>query len=249
MDRREWLGDNQETFIASSEGLQSGLWTALPAIVVSVDLEKQTISAQSSIIGQYTDEQGLVHQIEMPIFDDVVLCFPRGGGYAITFPVQPGDEVLIMFASRCIDGWWQSGGKNNVPPDLRMHDLSDSFAILAPTSQPKKLSGVSETAFRIMSEDSNRYIEIDNNDIKINSNLDVIVESGRDVTVESGRDVIINVDRNITVNAAGNIDINSTGSNKKVNITSLGNNGDINIEADMRIDITAQDIYLNGTVH
>ena len=173
MDRREWLSDNEESFKTAFEGLQSGMWTALPAIVTAVNLEKQTISAQSGIKGEFKDEEGVIHPIDMPVFDDIVLCFPRAGGYAITFPVQPGDEVLLMFACRCIDGWWQSGGINNIAPEFRMHDLSDGFAILAPTSQPKSLSSLSSDSLRVMNEAQTKFVEISPSKVTVQSDGDI----------------------------------------------------------------------------
>jgi predicted transcriptional regulator len=77
----------------------------------------------------------------------------------LTFPVKAGDEVLIVFASRCIDSWWQSGGVQ-VPIEERMHDLSDGFAILSPTSQPKKLSSVSTSNAQLRTESGGTYIEV-----------------------------------------------------------------------------------------
>ena len=44
----------------------------------------------------------------------------------------------MVFASRCIDGWWQ-GGESTPPPSGRMHDLSDGMAIIGPRSQATKL--------------------------------------------------------------------------------------------------------------
>jgi hypothetical protein len=70
--------------------------------------------------------------------------FPRGGGCTLTFPVKEGDECLVIFADRCIDFWWQSGGIQE-PVDGRMHDLSDAFCIVGPQSQAKKISGISTT--------------------------------------------------------------------------------------------------------
>jgi len=217
MDRRERLNDQEESFRAAFQGLQTGIWTALPAIVLSVDLERQTIAAQCAIKGETVNKDGTVTPIDMPVFADVVLCFPRAGGYAITFPVTPGDEVLVFFASRCIDGWWQSGGQNNVAPEFRMHDLSDSFAILAPTSQPKKLSGVSSNALRVMKEDATKYIEI----------------SSDKITIESDGDVDVNA-LNATI----------TATNATVTATNT-----LNLNASVSVNITAPDIYLNGTVH
>jgi len=85
--------------------------------------------------------------------------WPRAGGFALTFPIAAGDEVLVVFASRCIDSWWQSGGVG-APAEARMHDLSDGFAILAPTSQPKKLTGVSSTNVQLRDESGTTYVEI-----------------------------------------------------------------------------------------
>lgn len=190
MDRREWLNDPEEAFRIGFDYLQGQMWTALPAIVLSVDLDKQTISAQCSISGEFKNEAGEISHINMPVFQDVVLCFPRAGGYAITFPVAAGDEVLIVFASRCIDGWWQSGGENKAAPEFRMHDLSDGFALLAPTSQPKKLSGISTDSLRVTNEAQTKFIEI--------SPTKVTVQSDGDVDINA---VNINLNGDITQNA------------------------------------------------
>ena len=67
------------------------------------------------------------------------VVFPGGGGFALTFPVAAGDECLVVFASRCIDAWWQSGGVGE-PMEPRMHDLSDGFALIGVRSQPAHVS-------------------------------------------------------------------------------------------------------------
>lgn len=197
MDRQEWLGDNQESFRQSFRGEQKRLWTALPAIVLDVDLEKQTLKAKSAIQGVLTNEDGSTTYLKPPIFVNVPICFPRGGGYAITFPIQAGDEVLIIFSSRCIDGWWQSGGVQ-APPDLRLHDLSDGFAIPGPTSIPNALSGVSSNSLRIMNYDATKYIEISDDKITVESDGDVYV-AGDNVSVDAqSLDVLSAEDINIT---------------------------------------------------
>jgi len=137
MDRRERLDDPEESLRMALESYASQLWTALPASVVSVNLAAQTVSVQPTIQGSVADPAGNVRQVNLPLLVDVPLVWPKAGGFALTFPVAPGDEVLVVFACRCIDSWWQSGGIG-APAEARMHDLSDGFAILAPTSQPKK---------------------------------------------------------------------------------------------------------------
>jgi hypothetical protein len=90
---------------------------------------------------------------------DVPIVFPRAGGYSITFPVQPGDEVLLVFADACIDGWFQSSGVQ-APMEWRRHDLSDAFALFGPWSQPRRLANYSTSSMQIRSDDGNVVIDL-----------------------------------------------------------------------------------------
>lgn len=159
MDRRERLDDDEESLRMAMEGQQAKIWTALPGIVSAVDLDKQTVSVQPAVQGQTTNEAGDVSNVNLPLLVDVPIVWPRAGGFALTFPITAGDEVLVVFASRCIDSWWQSGGIG-APAEARMHDLSDGFAILAPTSQPKKLNGVSSANVQLRDEAGTTFLEI-----------------------------------------------------------------------------------------
>jgi hypothetical protein len=139
----------------------------MPAIVTSVDFDAQTISAQPAVQGVFLNPTtGAREVVDLPLLVDVPICYYRGGGFAITVPLAVGDEVLVIFASRCIDAWWQSGG---VQPqaELRMHDLSDGFAVLAPVSQPKKLANVSPTALELRALNGSAKITIDQNAISM----------------------------------------------------------------------------------
>lgn len=78
MDRREWLGDSQETFRASFRGEQAKLWTAIPATVLDVNLDRQTITAQGVINGVITNKDGSKTPLDPPVFINVPICFPRG---------------------------------------------------------------------------------------------------------------------------------------------------------------------------
>jgi hypothetical protein len=158
--RREELLDDQELGLREAlDTHQAAIWTAIPAVVVSVDLSKQILSAQPSIQAIVRDKNNDTKNVTLPLLINVPIVFPRGGGFAMTFPVEQGDEVLIVFSSRCIDSWWQSGGVG-AQVEQRMHDLSDGFAILSPTSQPKKLDSVSTDSVQIRNELGTSFIEI-----------------------------------------------------------------------------------------
>lgn len=88
----------------------SGLWVSIPCIVENSDPEAVTVTAQPTIQLQVGQPDGSIILVDLPLLQDVPVMFPRGGGCTMTFPIKPGDECLVVFASRCIDGWWQSGG-------------------------------------------------------------------------------------------------------------------------------------------
>ena len=170
MDRRERLNDPEESLRMAMEGQQAKAWTALPGIVTAVDLVAQTLSVQPSIQGEVTNAEGAITYVNLPLLVDVPIVWPRAGGFALTFPIKVNDEVLVIFASRCIDTWWQSGGVG-LPAESRMHDLSDGFAVLAPTSQPKKLSAVQTDGMELRTEDRSTYIRLTAGTIFIKGNI------------------------------------------------------------------------------
>lgn len=158
MDRNELLNDSEESFRAAFEGKQVGIWTAMPCVVQKVDLSAMTCEAQPAIQATVEDENGNLKNISYPLLVDVPLVMPRGGGFALVLPIAVGDEVLVVFASRCIDAWWQSGGVTNQAMEARMHDLSDGFAIPGPSSQPKVLPSVSTTAAQLRNTAGTTYV-------------------------------------------------------------------------------------------
>ena len=134
MDRRALLNDPVELALAQNQGLQAGLWTALPGIVTKFDPAKMTCEVQPAIKGYVRGPKGDASWVKMPLLVDCPVVFPGAGGFTLTFPIKAGDEVLVIFAARCIDSWWQSGGIQ-VQAELRLHDLSDGFVIPGPRSQ------------------------------------------------------------------------------------------------------------------
>lgn len=169
-DKREYYDDAEESQRMAQEGYAAGLWTAMPGIITEVNLGAQTCSVQPAIQGNQELKDGTTQPINMPLLVDVPIVFPRAGGFAVTFPVKPGDECLVVFASRCIDAWWQSGGVQR-PIESRMHDLSDGFAILGPTSQPRKLANVQTDGVELRTDSRDTFIKLTPGTIFIKGNI------------------------------------------------------------------------------
>lgn len=159
MNNIERVDEFEESLMLALDNAQSKVWTSLPGIVTAVNLDAQTVSVQPAIKGVVFGPDGYGEPVNLPVLVDVPIIWPRAGGFALTFPIKPGNEVLVSFSARCIDSWWQSGGVGN-QAEMRMHDLSDAFAILAPTSQPNKLTSVSDENVQLRDEAGTTYIEI-----------------------------------------------------------------------------------------
>lgn len=144
------------------DGRQARVWTAMPGILQTYDPAKLTCTVQVAIQEKVRNKQGTWRDEQISVLPDCPVVFCAGGGFALTLPLAAGDEGLVVFASRQIDNWWQSG-KSSPRTDLRMHDLSDGFFIPGPFSQPKAKNltgGASAAAVQLRSLDGQSYLSL-----------------------------------------------------------------------------------------
>lgn len=146
------LGSKEQADAQLAQAIMSAMRVSIPGIIQSFDPDAVTAVIQPAIKGVEHDASGAEVSVNLPLLVDVPVIFPRGGGCTLTFPVKEGDECLVIFADRCIDFWWQSGGIQE-PVDGRMHDLSDAFCIVGPQSQAKKIGGISTSVAELRSDD------------------------------------------------------------------------------------------------
>ncbi len=153
------LGNKEQADVRLAGSVMSALRVSMPGIVQSFDPDAVTVVVQPAIKGYEPDSNGINQSTTLPLLVDVPVVFPRGGGCTLTFPVKAGDECLVVFADRCIDFWWQSGGIQE-PVDDRMHDLSDAFCIVGPQSQAKKIGDISTSAVELRSDDGETKLSL-----------------------------------------------------------------------------------------
>lgn len=167
-------------------GEQAKLWTALPGIIGSFDPEAQTCTVQPAISGDRRMPDGSIQAIQMPVLLDCPVLWQGGGGVTLTFPIKPGDECLIVFASRCIDFWWQQGGVQG-QAELRMHDLSDGFVLVGVRSQPRKFN-VSTSAAQLRTDDGAAFVEVypDTKFIRAETTADIEAVAGGNISMTAG---------------------------------------------------------------
>lgn len=164
----ERIGDHQEAFKSGVEAHLYNVWTAIPAIINTVDYTKQTLTAQPAIKASMLDEQQNETHVNLPLLVDVPFQIYGGAGFVLTMPNLEGSECLIVFSSRCIDGWWQNGG---VQPqaELRNHDLSDGMAIIGFRSQPHVVANYNTSAPELRTIDGSTKITLNSGNVTITS--------------------------------------------------------------------------------
>ncbi|MBP1034039.1 translation initiation factor IF-2 [Serratia fonticola] len=154
------IGGKQQADQALAESISSNIRVAIPGVIQSFDPDSVTCVVLPAVKGYEADSNGKRVPLDLPLLVGVPVIFPRGGGVTLTFPVNVGDECLVVFADRSVDFWWQSGGVQE-PVSDRQHHLADGFALVGPQSQAKKISGISTSAAQFRSDDGSTYLEID----------------------------------------------------------------------------------------
>ena len=156
--------------------LKADLRVATPAIIQKFDATKQTVAVKLAIMEKLL-EKGKVVEQEAYLIEDVPIVLPSAGGFTLTMPIQQGDECLVVFADRCIDDWWQSGGVGKRLTS-RLHDPADAIAIIGIWSQPNVLSNYSTSTPQLRSNDGQNYIEITSSNIHLAGSQAALIDNG-----------------------------------------------------------------------
>jgi Phage protein Gp138 N-terminal domain len=135
------------------------LRVCVPAIVNSFDATTQLAEVQIAIQENVFLNLGITPVSIKPLQMVQVGMF-RAGGFSITFPVEAGDEGVVIFNDLCINAWKKSGGTQNNQEERRRHDLSDGIFYPMAWSQARKLSGYSTSALQIQSDDGTTSISV-----------------------------------------------------------------------------------------
>jgi len=178
---------------AIKAGVRAGLLDTMisaPAIIKSFNPTLQTVTADIAI-------QRIVDGVDKnyTILIDIPIVFPTVQGFHITLPIKKGDEVLVIFADRCIDNWFERGGIQK-QAEHRSHHISDGFAIIGINSTPNKITNYDPDNMVIRNTANNQKVTL---------------EAGGNIVIDTVKDVNINcVKANIKASSSVAIDTPAT---------------------------------------
>lgn len=128
---------------------RGSLHGALPATVLAYNPALQTVTVKPCVSGRVEDsETEVLVPYPLPAISNVPVAFPSSTGFAITWPLFPGDTVYLVCGERSMDEWKSTGAAENLPQDIRRFDLTDAVAIpgLRPFTKPIPATGFSPVA-------------------------------------------------------------------------------------------------------
>lgn len=120
--------------------LQGRVRTIVPAVVVSYNPASLSCAVQPAPMMRLPD--GTPQPVSQ--LTDCPVAFPMTGQFAITWPLHPGDGVLLLCADREIDSW-RRGGAVYPPKNGRMHSITDAIVWPGAGPAPDPVVGASPT--------------------------------------------------------------------------------------------------------
>jgi len=100
----------------------SNTHTTLIAKITKVN--KTTINCKP-VISRFVNDK----KIDLPEFAEVPIVNFLGGSSSIQMPISVDDYCILFVNERCFDGWY-SGQDYEIPLERRLHDYSDSIALV-----------------------------------------------------------------------------------------------------------------------
>lgn len=191
--------------------MAKGVCTSVPGHILTFDPKQQRAQVQVGVevvaAAGFTDS--------LPPIADVPVLFLGGTQYSTIHQINPGDEGLLVFSQRCVDGWKQTGGVA-ANPLARFHDMHDAFFIPGFRPLPTCISDFANDGIRMQSRDGKQHVWI-------KSSGEIVADNG-------AGSISIAPDGGISlVNAGGHIKLLADGS---VNINGAVINTDGTIVAD-----------------
>ena len=144
---------SKRTFIE----MMKDVGTSVPGHFLAFDSDTQLAQIQIGI--EMTTQDGVVFA-PSPIIECPVAFF-GGSEYFVEHQIDAGDECLIVFSQRCIDGWRNTGGVAN-NPITRFHDFSDAAILPGLRSQPNKITGFENNGVRLRNKAGDKFIWLKN---------------------------------------------------------------------------------------
>lgn len=159
---------------ALKQDILTNLNCVRPGIIQQFDPVTQTAAvlvAQKQVVDVAPD--GTRTLADYPLIFECPVVFQRGGGFVGTFPVNEGDQCVILFCDREIDNWLYSGPAQ-APSSPRLHDMSDAICIVGLSNLTDPIPNFSNDAAQLRTLDGQTLVSVSATEIRLEADSIVI---------------------------------------------------------------------------
>jgi len=136
---------------------------------------------------------------DMPVSQDTPVMFPSTNNSIISYPINKGDTVLLVYSQRSIDVWLASKDTRTVnPDDFSLHDASDAIAIPGLFSFPRAINDPSKHTLTHSTDSlviKHNVGSAAENQVALESDGSIVISSG------SGTKLTLNLDGTVSLDA------------------------------------------------
>lgn len=187
------------------------LHTCMPGIVVSFNRTLRTADVQPAPQRKLVNEEWA----DMQVIANCPVSYPCGGGFSMTWDLEPGDPVMLVFAERNLVGWTGSLSVGTYSPnDYRTHDLNDAWVI--PAGAPASVPLAAAANELIIGKQDGTVAATFNRTtgaVDVDATGAVTVTAGGTVTIDAAAAVDVDAGSAVTVNAGSGVTIEAEGGN------------------------------------
>lgn len=161
------------------------LHVSMPARVESYDATTQTVDVLPQLNRAVPDGAGNYDYEKLPKLSGIPVVWQRCGKFSVTFPLEAGDFVLLVFSERSLAAWRATGVQCD-PGDLLMHGLDGAMAIPGIFPDAKPAAAADATKMRVGSEtDGNGRIEFTASEVRLGQGATKgVARQGDQITID-----------------------------------------------------------------
>lgn len=228
----------QEVLSSAIDYYTANIYTSMPGIVVSVDMDAMRVEVQPTLNVRNTDGD---ESFPRPVIINVPLQLPISDKGGLTFPIGNGCPIKLTWTMRGLDKWKRGDGMPDSPSDVRKFDIRDCIA--TPGIYPLSMSK-NAAASRTNPHSPDDVVLVHN--IGTGSEVEIRLKPSGEVFINSPVKVTMNApDTEINGNVKINGNFENSGGNFTVETGSLALSASESAAMLAQINIDG-DIILNG---
>jgi len=201
-----------------------GVHTAIPAKVVSYDPDKCEVDVLP--FGKFRKPDGEL--LDYPQISGVPVYFVQARGRTVTiaYPINPGDECLLLFAEQALDIWKNGGAESDT--ELRF-DLINAIALVGLFAKANPIAKRASDNESIIVQREETFVEIYDGKFETEIRNKDIAVSAYHLMVDGITDTL-------------EFTVKSTDDEKTISINIDGNEGSVYVKTKGKIRIESDEI-------